>query len=292
MGGYFLFARCTLAIGGKMPMSGDHLRLCGQLFDYLRAIEAWNDLDGGHWEEHSAQHASSVGPCLAAVKLFKRLCADKGYLAPCKDDTLDLLETNLQDALNKILPNEIVMPAEHTRDADGALIFLCYPLDIVSDEMGLQILERMKRICGHIGICRYRKDSYWCRDYGELYADPTKHFTDEELKERDANIKDGEEAQWMLFDPMVSAYYGKLYQKSKDPKYLKFQQLFLSRTLAAITGDDCPYGPWLACEAYYIEKDKWVSNPDTPLVWTQADLLMALFEMEKSIKVSGSSGGY
>lgn len=28
----------------------------------------------------------------------------------------------------------------------------------------------------------------------ELYADPTKHFTDEELKERDANIKPGEEA--------------------------------------------------------------------------------------------------
>lgn len=27
----------------------------------------------------------------------------------------------------------------------------------------------------------------------ELYADPTKHFTDEELKERDANIKMGEE---------------------------------------------------------------------------------------------------
>ena len=29
--------------------------------------------------------------------------------------------------------------------------------------------------------------------YQELYADPTKHFTDEELKERDANIKPGEE---------------------------------------------------------------------------------------------------
>lgn len=33
-----------------------------------------------------------------------------------------------------------------------------------------------------------------CKDYKELYADPTKHFTDEELKERDAKIKPGEEA--------------------------------------------------------------------------------------------------
>lgn len=32
-----------------------------------------------------------------------------------------------------------------------------------------------------------------CRPYQELYADPTKHFTDEELKQRDANIKPGEE---------------------------------------------------------------------------------------------------
>jgi phosphorylase kinase alpha/beta subunit len=281
--GYFLFARLTLALGKKMPVTGDHLKLMGQLFDYLRAIESWNDLDGGHWEEHSAQHASSIGPCLAAVRLMKKLCAAEGWLAPCKSDTLDVLETELKKAIDTVLPNEIIMPKEHERDADAALIFLCYPLAVVDDDMGLQILERMKKVYGHIGICRYRKDSYWCRDYKEKYADPTKHFTDEELKERDSQLKLGEEAQWCLFDPIVSAYYGKLYQSTKKPEYLKCQQLFLARSLAAITGDECEFGAWHACEAYYMNKDKWQSNDDTPLVWTQADILMSLFEMKKSV---------
>ena len=29
--GYFLWARCQLALAGKMPFSGDHLKLCGAL---------------------------------------------------------------------------------------------------------------------------------------------------------------------------------------------------------------------------------------------------------------------
>mmetsp|Transcript_68824 Transcript_68824/g.165208 ORF Transcript_68824/g.165208 Transcript_68824/m.165208 type:complete len:468 (+) Transcript_68824:69-1472(+) len=284
--GYFMFARSVLALGGKMPMTGDHLKLLGQLFDYLVVIKSWDDLDGGHWEEHSAQHASSLGPCLAAVRVFKQLCTQKGYLAPCKADTLDVLEANLTSSLAKILPNEIITPAELYRDSDAATIFLCYPLAVVDEAMGRQILERMKKVYGHIGICRYRKDSYWCRDYKDTQDDPTKHFTDEELKARDALLKPGEEAQWNLFDPVVSCYYGRLFQKTKAPEDLKCQQLFLARCLSAITGNDCEFGPWHACEAYYICKDKWVPNDDTPLVWTQAMLLLAFDEMEESLSVA------
>lgn len=282
--GYFLWVRCQLALSKKQPFDGEHLKLMGQLFDYLRAIECWEDKDGGHWEEHSAVHSSSMGPCLAAVRAFKKCCEQEELLAPCKGDTLDMLEAKLDAALAATLPNEIVDPRELERDADSACIFLCYPLGVVDDTMGLQILERLRKVMGHIGMCRYRKDSYWCKDYKDKVGDdPTKHFTDEELKERDRLLKDGEEAQWCLFDPMVSAYYGKLYQKSKDPEYLKLQMLFLSRSLAAITGDECPYGGWHCAEAYYLEKDKWVPNDDTPLVWTQVDLKMALYEMEVSL---------
>lgn len=256
------------------------------LFDYLRAIESWVDLDGGHWEEHSAVHASSIGPPLAAVKLFKKVAARDGFLPPCKSDTLDVLEKNLQAALLKILPGEITFPPELARDADAATVFLAYPLEVVDDQLGLQIMDRLKKVMGHIGMCRYRKDSYWCKDYKDKVGeDPTKHFTDEELKERDRLLQDGEEAQWCLFDPMVSCFYGRMYQKTQDEKYLKLQQLFLARSLAAITGDDCPFGPWHCAEAYYLEKDRWVPNDDTPLVWTQIDLKMALFEMERSLNV-------
>ncbi|CAE7271649.1 ALG9 [Symbiodinium pilosum] len=282
--GYFMWARTQLAWHKKLPFDGEHLKLMGQLFDYLRAIESWEDLDGGHWEEHSAVHASSIGPPLAAVKLFKKVAARDGFLPPCKSDTLDVLESNLQSALAKILPNEIIFPTDLARDSDSATVFLAYPLEVVDDAAALQIMDRLKKVMGHIGMCRYRKDSYWCKDYKEKVGDdPTKHFTDEELKERDRLLKEGEEAQWCLFDPMVSAFYGRMYQKTKDSKYLRLQQLFLARSLAAITGDSCPYGPWHCAEAYYLEKDTWVPNDDTPLVWTQVDLKMALFEMERSL---------
>lgn len=284
--GYFMWARTQLAWHKKLPFNGEHLKLMGQLFDYLRAIESWVDLDGGHWEEHSAVHASSIGPPLAAVKLFKKVAARDGFLPPCKSDTLDVLEKNLQAALLKILPGEITFPPELARDADAATVFLAYPLEVVDDQLGLQIMDRLKKVMGHIGMCRYRKDSYWCKDYKDKVGeDPTKHFTDEELKERDRLLQDGEEAQWCLFDPMVSCFYGRMYQKTQDEKYLKLQQLFLARSLAAITGDDCPFGPWHCAEAYYLEKDRWVPNDDTPLVWTQIDLKMALFEMERSLNV-------
>jgi len=283
--GYFMWTRIQLALAEKMPLNGEHLKLLGQLFEYLRVIECWDDFDAGHWEEHSAQHASSLGPCLAAVRAFKELANKTGItVVPCKDDTLDVLEEELDSALASILPNEVIKPAENAKEADSALIFLCYPLGVVNDVVGGWILERLQQCMGHIAMVRYRKDSYWCKDYKEKIGDdPTKHFTDEELKERDALLQPGEEAQWCLFDPMVSAYYGRLYQKNKEPEMLGLQQLFLARALAAITGDDCEFGPWMCCEAYYLSKGVWQPNDNTPLVWTQIDLKMALHEMEKSL---------
>ncbi|CAE7210973.1 unnamed protein product [Symbiodinium sp. CCMP2592] len=164
--GYFLWARTQLALAGKMPLTGDHLKLCAQLFDFLRTIECWEDLDAGHWEEHSAQHASSLGPVLAAVRSFKKvMAANPGWIFPGKSDTLEVLEKSLAASLKQILPNEVVKPRANAKDADGALIFLCYPLEVVDDAMGALILQQMEKITGHIAVCRYRKDSYWCKDY-------------------------------------------------------------------------------------------------------------------------------
>jgi len=284
--GYFLWARIQLAIAAKYPFDGEQLKLVCQLFDYLRVIECWDDLDAGHWEEHSAQHASSLGPVLAAVRAFNVWRKTYEGLLPIKPDTLEILETELSKSLGQVLPNEVIKPAEAERDADSACAFLCYPLNVVDDAMGAQIMDRLKSCMGNIAMCRYRKDSYWCKDYKDKIGDdPTKHFTDEELKERDALLQPGEEAQWCLFDPIVSCYYGALYQKTRNPEDLKLQQLFLSRALAAITGDECEFGPWMCCEAYYLTKGKWQPNDNTPLVWTQIDLKMALYEMERSIAV-------
>lgn len=113
----------------------------GQLFDFLRVIECsldshpkrfacggWDDLDAGHWEEHSAQHASSLGPVLAAVRSFQQvLRSHPGWLFPGKSDTLTVLESKLEAlrecslemsgeaSLKSILPNEVVQPRQNAK---------------------------------------------------------------------------------------------------------------------------------------------------------------------------------
>jgi len=284
--GYFIWMRCLLAVENKLPITGEDLKLLGQMFDYLRAIECWQDEDGGHWEEHSKIEASSLGPVLAGVQMFKKLLGSMpGLLAPCKEDTLAVLQTKIEQALGAILPNECVQ--DHMpRDADGALIFLCYPLQVVDKKMAEQILERVsKKITGPIGISRYAYDSFFCKDYKDFTgADATKHFTDEELKERDKLVKHGEEAQWCIFDPMVSAYYGTLYLQTRKQEHLELQQLFLSRSLAQVSGDDCMFGSWLCPELYYICKGKWQPDDQTPLLWTVANLKAALHAMRLSLQ--------
>lgn len=289
--GYFIWMRCLLALEGKLPLSGEHLKLLGQMFEYLRAIECWRDEDGGHWEEHSKIEASSLGPVLAGLRLFKKILASKeGLVAPCKEDTLDVLQSKLEAALAEILPHECVQ-SHMPRDADGALVFLCYPLEVVDEAMAAKILENVsKKITGPIGTNRYQFDSYFCRDYKDFTgSEATKHYTDEELQERDKLVKHGEEAQWCIFDPMVSAYYGKLYLKHRKPEHLRLQQLYLSRSLAQVTGDDCIFGAWLCPEMYYICKGKWQPNEQTPLIWTVANFKAALHAMECSLSLSGSA---
>jgi hypothetical protein len=31
-------------------------------------------------------------------------------------------------------------------------------MQVVDDQLGLQIMDRLKKVMGHIGMCRYRKD--------------------------------------------------------------------------------------------------------------------------------------
>lgn len=291
--GYFIWMRCLLAFEDKFPLSGSHLKLLGQLFDYLRTIECWQDEDGGHWEEHSKIEASSLGPVLAGIRLFKKIMKkNKGLVVPCQHDTLDVLQSKIEAALAEILPNECIQP-HMPRDADGALIFLCYPLEVVDEAMAAKILQNVsKKITNEIGINRYAFDSYFCKDYKDYApgAEATKHYTDEELKERDKLVKHGEEAQWCIFDPMVSAYYGKLYHKHKKPEHLRLQQLYLSRSLAHISGDDCIFGAWECPELYYIVKGKWRPCDQTPLLWTIANLKVALQMMEQSLSSAPAKG--
>lgn len=134
-------------------------------------------------------------------------------------------------------------------------------------------------------------------DYKNLFSEETRtaDFSDD-MGSRDKFLKEGEEAQWCLFDSIVSCAYGDLYiaalrngSSPSDPKVsvLKKQQVhFFNRSLAQITGKDtCPFGEFLFPESYYIEKGKYVTNDVCPLLWTQANFICALRVLEESLEV-------
>lgn len=288
--GYFMWLRCRLCVDGKMPMSGDHLRLLGLMLEYLLKIEYWRDEDNGHWEEALKVEASSIGPVVAAAKEFQRLLSKyPGMMVPCQDGTLDEIEAKGMAALEAILPNESIQPGRE-REVDSALLFLVYPLKLVGKDMGRTIVKNVQeQLMGSIGVRRYNGDSYWCKDYTlRLGAEGTKSFTDDEMADRDKLVTPGEEAQWCIFDSIISSIYGYWYQEGHDFEDLQNQQQHLFRSLAQITGPDCASGPWLCPESYYISNGSWVPSDICPLLWTQANLQVALWWMDQNLDRSQS----
>jgi phosphorylase kinase alpha/beta subunit len=168
---------------------------------------------------------------------------------------------------------------------------LVYPLAVVTRTQEDRILAN---VLGHLerddGILRYRGDSYWCAGYKSLFslAARTADYSID-LAARDRLLQPGTEAEWNLFDPIVSVIYGRRYLADRLPEDLAAQVRHLNRALAQITADDftvdgvarggqCP-------EAYYVEdpaRGVRVPNDHVPLAWTQANLAIALSWMRRS----------
>jgi phosphorylase kinase alpha/beta subunit len=92
-------------------------------------------------------------------------------------------------------------------------------------------------------------------------------------------VKPGEEAQWCVFDPILSAIYGERYRAGRELEDLAKQTFYLNRSLGQITADfKCP-------EAYYLDRGRYVPNDYTPLLWTQANLWGALAQLDRSLSV-------
>ena len=145
----------------------------------------------------------------------------------------------------------------------------------------------MRDLVGDIGVRRYRGDSYWCADYKTLLAAEARcaDYSDD-ISGRDALLRDGEEAQWCIFDPILSAAYGRRYQQTGSAEALAKQTEFLNRSLAHLTADDSRFGGLRCPESYYLEAGRYVPVDQTPLLWTQGNLLTALRMMERSLAKS------
>jgi phosphorylase kinase alpha/beta subunit len=283
--GYFLWAYCRMASKGQLAPDRELLALFAL---YFQRIRYWEDEDSGHWEEARKVEASSIGAVVAGLRALRDF-AMGGARVFCEfedraltPDLLDELVGAGERALAEILPAECVQPVQARRH-DAALLFLAYPLDVAGEAMGRGIVDDvLAKLQGDYGIRRYPGDSYWTADYkdklppGRLTAEYS-----ERQSERDALARQGEEAQWCIFDPIVSVIAGRRYRRSRDPADLDQQVRHLNRSLGQITGEG-PHAAFRCPEAYYLEHGRYVPNDQTPLLWTQANLWLALSAMANS----------
>jgi len=289
--GYFLWLTCKAAQKGVLPLSKATLKLLALFPLYLEAIRYWQDKDSGHWEEVRKVEASSIGTVIAGLKELKLLLsiyqeAEVNCSYKQKVVTTDYLAEIIEEGekeLQKILPFESInFSLKEPKKYDSALLFLIYPLNVVSGTTADQILLNVQtHLQGEYGIKRYLGDSYWCEDYKKKLKEEerTVDFS-EDIERRDALLEKGTEAQWCIFDPIISIIYGKKYIQTRHPKWLHMQTYYFNRSLGQVTGEDCPFGPFLCPESYYIENGRYVPNDITPLAWTQANLRLAFHYME------------
>ena len=285
--GYFLWLYAQLAAEGNVALDELALSTLALFPRYFQAIRFWRDQDSGHWEEVRKISASSIGAVIAglsALLLLARKQPASFQNPPFGPDLLVTTESLLRRgraSLHMILPHECAQlaPAKNRR-YDAALLFLLFPLDVVKGRMADLLLHDLDRfLTGEFGIRRYLGDSYWAPDYDDrLPVEERTRDYSEDMETRDVLLqKIGDEAQWSIFDPVLSAYYGRRYLNSRSPSDLARQTLHLNRALAQITPE------WQCPELYYLRHGQYVTNPHVPLQWTQANLLVALKAMRTTL---------
>lgn len=133
----------------------DHKRIVQKLIWYLNSIEYWHDKDSGMWEEDEEIHASSVGACVAGLKMLNNI--------PDFEIPGDLIQ-NGEVALDGLLPRE-----SNRKFVDLALLSLLYPYNVVNKEQRDQILENVEyHLLKERGVIRYKNDYYYNRNIDQF----------------------------------------------------------------------------------------------------------------------------
>lgn len=290
--GYFLWLYARLAAEGIVAREEIAWDVLALFPPYLRAISYWRDEDSGHWEESPKVSASSIGVVVGGLRELLTLLRDThgqhiptAYRSALGVDVVEELLNEGTRALAGILPAECVdnNPFKQRR-YDAALLFLIYPLDVVDQSMADQIVEDVcTHLGGDVGVRRYIRDSFWCTDYRrKLAPDQRTRDWSGDVATRDTLVRCGEEAEWCLFDPVLSLIAGAKFRSTRAPVFLDEQMYRLNRSLGHLTEPTASM-PELRCpELYHREDGRYETSDATPLLWTQALLLLALWSMRKS----------
>ncbi len=294
--GYFLWFFCQLVIENALEPTAEEYSLLALFPLYFEAIQYWQDEDSGHWEESPKIEASSIGVVVTGLRAMREMLAKNYLLDYLKDhhgrtissELLDELIDRGDRALTQILPYESRQSGIERR-YDAALLFLAYPLQAISEDLSSQIVTDItENLQGKYGISRYKGDSFWGKDYRDLPENIRTDLSEKReawLAEQNRSIKPGEEAQWCIFDPMLSAFYGQQYQQTAAVQFLERQTHYFNRAIAQLTSKNCSLGALKCPELYYLQSGEYVPNDATPLLWTQANLLTALKWMRRSLSV-------
>jgi len=297
--GYFLWFYSRMALNNIVVPDSEHLEVLELFPLYFNAIRYWSDEDSGHWEEDPKIEASSIGVVLAGLKELKAYYESTANGSVFSHNSklsnlielLNFLIAKGESALSEILPFECNQQSYLRRRYDAALLFLVFPLDVVSNSLAQTILTDVKGMLeGDYGIKRYLKDSFWCRNYLDLpHSVRTAKSSKREawLKANNRDMMPGEEAQWCIFDPIISSIHGLRYQLHRSKHDLDMQIHYLNRSLGQLTASDVVIDgyrlrPFQCPELYYLDNDKFVPNTSTPLLWAQANLMLALYQLCRS----------
>lgn len=291
--GYFLWCLGIFCQDGILDCDDDILTLISLFVNFFSTIKYWENRDSGHWEEKRKIEASSIGVVVRALMTIETLLKGNDTLAQ-KCSNLNCSITNVTELISKgcsalysILPNECIeSDKEVNRAYDAALLFLIFPLDVVPNPDEDKILNNVSQfLTGDYGIRRYLGDSFWTVNYkSSLPKEKRTSNISDDMTERNKLHKDGLEAQWCIFDPVISIIYGKKFIDTNDQKYFELQTYHFKRAIGQLTSDSFSGGGLQCPELYYLEQGRYIPNDTVPLLWTQANLKMAFKFMADSIE--------
>lgn len=261
---------------------------------YFQAIQYWQDEDSGHWEETRKISASSIGAVVAGLRQLRTLLHSRASTELLRrrvsSALLDAMIARGTTAPYDILLTECAQPnpmKNHRYDA--ALLFLVYPRQVVDKATAKQIVDDVtKNLQTERGMKRYLGDSFYCSNYEHNLRDTglIRDYSDDMATRNDFFVEGGE-AQWCIFDPIVSICYGLQYQRTGSSELLDRQTYYLNRSLGQITGSAGRCGAFQSLELYYFEDGCLQTSISTPLLWTQENLWIALKTLEESVRISG-----
>jgi hypothetical protein len=157
---------------------------------------------------------------------------------------------------------------------------LIEPLGIVEGSVADSIVADIEHeLSGDFGVRRYVHDSYWAPDYRKHFNAKSRggNFSGpKDLMKRDAYLTRHGEAQWTLFDTMPAVHFARLFRhtRRKDDKKKAFFRL--QRSLGQIIERPDQRGTWCLPEAFCLEGSAWVPNDNLGLLWSHANLMLAL----------------